>query len=484
MNKARGGKASKPFSKRTDTQSAAKRFDFNRSRASRARLLAYECVREVRTKAAFVREMIERLIDSSNMDAVDKAFASKLVIGVVSMRGSLDSILDRAMNCPDDVTLEVRDALVISVYEIVYLEKSPHAAVDQGVELVRAVAPAASGLANSVLRKVVALKASFPFGDPRTDIDAYALLHGFPTWLAKELISDLGSVAAHEFMVASNETAPLFVAVNSVRDQGGEVYDTLVRAKAEPEPVLLNGSLVPGCYHVSKHAVLNDGRIKRLVNKGCMLVSDAAPQAIADLVSADSASASFLEIGAGRGTKTIMLQSGMIRSYGQQASDFVCVDSNARKIRLLKERAVKYGIQVKSAYALNALDLAGTLGDQCFSTVFIDAPCTGLGTLRRHPEIRWRVSDAAIQEYADLGVKLMKSASAYVAQGGLLAFSTCTVTKRENENAVQTFLASEEGAGFSLQNVQSNGEEVPYFKTMLAPGGSDAHFCALLRKNA
>lgn len=466
--------------------SEPRRFDFNRSKASRARLLAYECVREIRIRKAFAHEMIEKLIDSSRMEAADKAFAAKLVLGVVSMRGSLDSILDRALNTPEDVNAELRDALVISVYEIVYLQKSPHAAVDQGVELARAVAPAAAGLANSVLRKVVALKAAFPFGDPRTDIDAYALLHGFPAWLVKELIADLGAEAAHAFLVASNTAAPLYVAVNDVRDQAGEVYETLVRAKADPQPVLVDGSLVPGCYQVAKHAVLNDGRIKRLVNNGCMLVSDAAAQAVSNLVASDAQPTTFLEIGAGRGTKTIMLQSGMFRLRGKQAPGFVCIDNIERKVRLLEERAVKYGIQVEEAFAANAQKLAeaGVIAGRMFDTIFIDAPCTGLGTLRRHPEIRWRITDEAISEYAKQGVQFMKSAAPFVAAGGMLTFSTCTVTKRENEDAVQAFLESEEGASFTLENVSADGRSKPFFKTQLTTGGSDAHFCAILRKGA
>lgn len=476
--------ANKTMKKHPNSQRELRRFDFNRNRASRARLLAYECLWEIRLRNSFAHEMIEKLIDSSNMDASDKAFAAKLVIGVVSMRGTLDDILDRAMNSPDDVSAEVRDALVISVYEIIYLQKSPHAAVDQGVELTRAVAPPAAGLANSVLRKVVALKPSFPFGDPRTDIDAYARLHGFPAWLVKELISDLGPASAHAFLVASNTTAPLFVAVNDVRDANGEVYETLVRAKAEPEPELIGGKLLSGCYRVSKHAVLNDGRIKRLVNKGCMLVSDAAAQAVAELVASCASPTSFLEVGAGRGTKTVMLQSGMFRLHGKQAANFVCVDNVERKVSLLQSRAAKYGIHVQEAIAANGLHLDKAIPGRLFETVFIDAPCTGLGTLRRHPEIRWRVSEKAISEYGALGERLMRSAAPFVAPGGILAFSTCTVTKRENEGAVQAFLESEEGSCFTLEPPQKYGGETPYFKTELATDGPDAHFCAILRKGA
>ncbi len=126
------------------------------------------------------REVMVRLVDEAPLSPEDRAFATRLVLGVVSTRGVLDDVLNRCMRTPHDVTDDVRDALQLSAYEIIFLEKSPHAAVDQGVELVRSIAPRAGGVANAVLRKVVAAKSRFPFGDPSSDIAAYARLHGFP----------------------------------------------------------------------------------------------------------------------------------------------------------------------------------------------------------------------------------------------------------------------------------------------------------------
>ena len=122
----------------------------------------------------------------------------------------------------------------IGVYEIYFLDKSPHAAVDQCVELVRTFEPRACGLANAVLRKAVALKEEFPFGDPQRDLEAFARQHAFPAWLAKRLIADVGHDAAREFMEASNEPAPLFVAVNAARAADEEVRAELEAAHGDP----------------------------------------------------------------------------------------------------------------------------------------------------------------------------------------------------------------------------------------------------------
>ena len=114
----------------------------------------------------------------------DRAFATRLVLGVVSARGTLDEIIDRSLRSPDDVQDDVRDALRIGVYEMYFLDKSPHAAVDQCVELVRTFAPKACGLANAVLRKASSLKGEFPFGNPQADLEAFARQYAFPVWLS------------------------------------------------------------------------------------------------------------------------------------------------------------------------------------------------------------------------------------------------------------------------------------------------------------
>ena len=192
-----------------------------RSKASPARLAALDVVRAVRERDAFAQDVIGTRIDRSDLSSEDRAFATKLALGVVSATGTLDEIIDRALNAPSDVKPDVRDALRVSTYEIIFLGKTPHAAVDQGVELVRSFAMSASGLANAVLRKIVLMRQAFPFGDPMRDPEALARLHAFPLWLARKLIVDLGPQEALDFMRASNEQAPLFIAVNAAKTSDG-----------------------------------------------------------------------------------------------------------------------------------------------------------------------------------------------------------------------------------------------------------------------
>ena len=265
-----------------------------RSKASPARLAALDVVRAVRERDAFAQDVIGTRIDRSDLSSEDRAFATKLALGVVSATGTLDEIIDRALNAPSDVKPDVRDALRVSTYEIIFLGKTPHAAVDQGVELVRSFAMSASGLANAVLRKIVLMRQAFPFGDPMRDPEALARLHAFPLWLARKLIVDLGPQEALDFMRASNEQAPLFIAVNAAKTSDEALVKAFDKLDEGLDPVSVDGVSVAGCYRVLDTRALLLPEVKRMFSQGKILVTDAASQLVAASVLPERKPASLL----------------------------------------------------------------------------------------------------------------------------------------------------------------------------------------------
>lgn len=448
--------------------------------ASPARQAALRVTSIVRERDAFAQELIHKYIDSSRMSREDRAFATRLTLGVVSSYGTLDDVINRCLDRVSDINDDVRDALRISTYEIIFLKKEPHAAVSQGVELVKTIAPKASGLANAVLRRIADKAHKFPFGDPRTDIEAFARLHAFPEWLAKRALLDLGPEATRDYLAGSNEPAPLFVAINAAKADESEVVETIVAAHGDPVAVSVNSEDIPGCYCLSEGRVLFDGRVRHMIQTGQLLVSDASSQQIARLVLTEEKPASLLEVGAGRGTKTVLIQSDAQRRYGSQIDEYVIVDNLEFKTNITAERAEEYGIHVSESITGDATVLDDVVGERAFDVVFIDAPCSGLGTLRRHPEIRWRLNPEKIDEFAKTGLALLKSASTHVTPGGSIVFSTCTITRAENIDVVKAFLASDEGASFSLAPIGG----APCFNPALKPGSPDAHFAVRLVKAA
>lgn len=460
----------------------------SKCKVSPARRSAYVCLKQIRRRDAFADDVIDKVIDRSDMDIRDRAFATRLVLGVVSTQGILDEALDMCMSSPKDVRPDLRDALRISAYELIYLKKDPYACVDQGVELARFVAPRASRLANAVLRKLSSIVPGFPFGDPSTDIKAYCRLHGFPLWLGKRIYGILDPKLAHSFISASNEPAPIFISVNPVKQAKSEIMDYLGKHSIELESVCVDGMAVDNCFKLLKPKDIAKDAMIDLIRSGSVIVSDAASQLIAQISinalrsSVDarenaSDQLSCLELCAGRGTKTILLQRNAALSFGNQFARYITVDNIEFKAKLLKDRVRDYGVSVDESICADILDLSFDR-DWLFDFVFLDSPCSGLGTLRRHPEIRWRVTNASIKDFSEKDIQLLTHSARFAKPGGLLVYSTCTIMPEENSHVVESFLNSKAGSDFELVSI--NGK--PTFATHLMPGGSDAHFCSILRR--
>ena len=444
---------------------------------SPARRVALDVLGAVRTRRAFASEVISSMIDTSSLSVQDKAFATRLVLGVVSTRGTLDELVERHLYDKKNLEPLVRDALRISCYEIVFLKKESFAAIDQGVELVRSVTQKAVGLANAVLRKIAGEAGGFPFGDPQKDLAAFARQYAFPAWMAGLLVREFGYQGAAEFMAASNEPAPLYIAVNALKATDQEVIGAFRSCGFEAKATAMGGAAIAGCLEVPDTKSLTDRNIKRLFSQGKILVSDAASQLIAAMALPEKPTGPFLEIGAGRGTKSILLQSGAMRRFGEQLPLEV-LDNHEFKVRLLEERAALYGARIDKAYVADASAPHGAFPAKAFDAVFVDAPCSGLGTLRRHPEIRWRIQPEDIDALAKASLAILTQASTAVKPGGVLTFSTCTVASAENQEVVKRFLGSASGKGFVLAPVEGK----PRVATRLRIGSSDAHFAVRMER--
>jgi 16S rRNA (cytosine967-C5)-methyltransferase len=423
------------------------------SKVTPARLLALEVTRQIRERRAYAHNLIESRVRSAKAPQAERDFATLLIMGVVATYGELDGLIDRAL-IHGSLKPDVRDALRISTYELFFLQREPHVAVDQGVELVRSFAPHAAGFANKVLREIAKLREAFPFGDPARDVEALAHQQAFPLWLARRLTADLGFDSTAEFMVASNTRAPLFLANLS---QG----TTLEIASSELSAWLPR------------------------IEAGELIVADASAQQVAALcVPEPAARGPFLEVGSGRGTKTVLLQHNALRAHGQQPALFA-LDLHAFKQDILNERIKQYRLEnvtplTGDATQLDKIIARGGLPES-FGGVLIDAPCSGTGTLRRHPEIRWQLTPKEVTAMAAQGLRMLRAVVRRIELGGFVVYSTCSVFCEENDQVIDAFLAAEEGKGFAL----APPDVVPNpFHPKLTPNSPDAHFAIKLIKHA
>ena len=481
------------------------------ARLSAARKAAYRIGAASRERAAFVHDLLDADATLRELDEADRAFARLLALGVASTWGTLDEAIDATLKSPSQVKANVRDALRISAYELLFLGKQPHAAVDQGVQLVRFVAPRAGGVANHVLRRISERAADFPYGDPAHDDAALARSQGFPLWLAKRLIAQMGRERAALFMEASNQPAPLFVGVNACRMSDADFEQLLDDYGIQARRIRLgsDGQPIAGCYQIRDARQVGADPLAGLLRDGSLIVSDAAAQAIVELAvsgadrlgslsefdsssssglelqgkssSGSAPAVSLLEIGAGRGTKSVLLQSHASRMLGSQLA-LTCVDNLGFKAGVLRKRAELCAAHIDDIVIADARNPIRKLEGRTFDICLVDAPCSGLGTLRRHPEIRWRLAPDDIAVLASDGLAMLRQASTMVAPGGRLVYSTCTVAPEENEGVIRAFLEGEEGADFGIVPIELAGSKRLTFSTELTAGAPDAHFACIMQR--
>jgi len=442
-------------------------------------MAAREVLTRVREGSAYAHEVLGATLKRLKLNAEDASFATRLAYGSLQTEGTLDEAIDRHLG-GKRIEPRVRDALRVSAYELLYLSSEQRAAVHQGVELVRSARKQAAGLANAVLRRIAEDSATFPWGDPETDVAALARLFGHPVWLAEMWIAELGRETATQVMAADNEPAPLFLATNPFAGTADEALAALEADGAHPKPCALPGCLVAGDAGAAvRGKALADGRV---------IAADAAAQLVARLVRARQGM-SVVEVGAGRGTKTLLMQAEAV-AHGGPATVYA-VDIHEFKSRLLAERLKRFGVPgvvslTGDATAFDTVEGAPAAGT--VDAVLVDAPCSGLGTLRRHPEKRWRVDVSDLESLSALGTRLLDAAALLVRPGGFVVYSTCTLADIENRGVVEAFLASERGSAFRIDPL---ADEVPaewqrfitpegYFRSVPETDGADGHFAVRL----
>ncbi|MEP6955096.1 MAG: 16S rRNA (cytosine(967)-C(5))-methyltransferase RsmB [Solirubrobacteraceae bacterium] len=367
--------------------------------ATPARRAAHAVVLRTLAGGAFTDRALHG--EAAGLDPRDRAMAKQLAFGTVQRRRTLDYVI--AAHADRELDPPVRAALQLGLFQLLYLDGvADHAAIGEAVELAKP--SPGHRLVNAVLRKVQREGVKLPGDDTP---QGAAIVHSHPEWLAELWWSWLGADEARALMAANNEPAELALRVNRL--------------------VAFDLSTIPGDR--AGDAIVLTGRFDALAHPGyaagAFTPQSRASQLVSEILDPQPGER-VLDLCAAPGGKTSDIAARM-GATGQ----VVAVERNEQRARALAQTCRRMGAANVEVVCADAREYTAPPGAGGFDRVLLDAPCSGLGTLRSHPDIRWRATPDAIERLAALQDELLDAARAALAPGGRLVYSVCTLSPAE-----------------------------------------------------
>lgn len=414
---------------------------------SEARVCAYRVLRRVFEQDAYADRAFHSCAEG--LAPRERALAMRLSYGAIQRIGTLDPAIER-LSGRSIAKLDpaVLAALRLGLYELLYSgAPAEHAIVDDAVELAKRARSRGHGLVNAVLRRAAREGQAVLGPLDETTPQGAAVAHSHPAWLAEMWWQQLGPDRACSLMSVDNEPAEHALRVNTLRADTDRVAASLQeRAGA----TLLHADL-PEAIVLAKPL---DLRASELWREGAVIAQSRAAMLVSHVLDPQPGE-SVLDLCAAPGGKTTHIAALM---HGQ--GRILALERHPGRARQLRETVERLGagnVEVQVADA----SVPRPPGES-FDRVLVDAPCSGLGTLQGHPDLRWRASEQKIRELAALQCKILGAAAEAVRAGGTLIYATCTISITENERQIEAFLNSH--AEFELQ---------PALPAASGPGGGD-----------
>lgn len=414
---------------------------------TQARLLAVRVLDRVQRARAYADLSLHHHLAHSNLSAADRALATEIVYGTLRWRGRIDYLLDQLLDQKiDELEPVVASALRVGAYQLLFTDRIPaSAAVDEAVRCTRALGvERATGLVNAVLRRLSREHAGIELPSLEDDPLGH-LTHtlSLPGWIAQRWLDQFGAEDAAALATVSNAAPPLTVRVNSQRTTRDALLAELATRFPDAAP----------CTYARDGITLGrkgDPQRDPAFLAGQFTVQDEAAQLVVGLLDPQPGDL-VLDTCAAPGGKTTGIAERLAGRGGVLA-----LDRNPQRLRLVARATRRLGLagvhtlerdasrslaDLPTAW-LDALEGVRELPVEklLFDRALVDAPCSGLGTLRRNPDARWRVSEGAPRDLARIQLQILKQTATVLRPGGTLVYSTCTLTPEENEDVLQEFL--------------------------------------------
>ena len=430
-----------------------------------ARAAALDILMRCRRDSAWSGAVIDNAIKKYELSRRDAALASKLCLGVLQNSSLCDYYI--GCYCSGKLEPKVRDILRMGVYQLLFLDRiPPRAAVSEAVRLCRENgAPRAAGLVNAILRRISEQKEELPAIPGEGTAEYLSVKYSHPLWLAEYMTDYKGYAFTEAFFAANNSEAPLTVQINTLKVSVEDYLRALDRqgkAYRAPEP--------SGCIE------LDGGAAAELpgFEEGLFYVQDRAARMAAEIAAPESGMR-VLDACSSPGGKSFASAIAM----GNKGS-ILSSDIHEKKLRLVRQGAERLGIGIISTKAMDARSHDAEL-DGAFDVVIADVPCSGMGVIRKKPEIRTK-EKSSVEALPAIQRAILENTANYVAPNGVLLYSTCTVLREENEDVINAFLASH--AEFRTESFSVCGIDAESGMHTFWPNvdGTDGFFAAKLRK--
>lgn len=442
---------------------------------------ALRALRDVDVKAAYANLALDHHLSGSKLEGRERALATELAYGVTRRRATLDWAISQVATRPlEKMDPWVRNILREAVYQILYMDRIPHsAAVDQAVELAKQYGHA--GLAkfvNGVLRNLIRRLPELKWPDEAAEpIRALAVKHSYPEWLVSHWLERFGRGEAVRLLEAGNQVPPLTVRVNRLKATREEAAAALAEEGVRTEPT----------RHSPQGLIIRDltsaswlYRLKAM-KQGLITVQDESSMLAAAVV-APQPGWTVIDVAAAPGGKSTHLAELM-----DNQGHVIALDIHPHKVDLIEQNAARLGTTIVQAVCLDARRVGEMMPERA-DAILCDLPCSGLGTLSRRPDARWRKSPEDVEALVPVQRAILESAAKALKPGGVLVYSTCTIQPAENEELVEAFVADHPEFrfdniwGYLPESIAREGQAEGYVQLLPHVHGTDGFFIARMVK--
>ncbi len=445
---------------------------------SNVRSFATEILTQVDTHKAYADVLLDRTLKDRPLEELDRALLTEIVYGTLRWRGKLDAELSRHLRRPlSEIDPRIRNLLRLTSYQLLFLDRVPdYAAVNEAVELAKLHRGGkTAGFVNGVLRNLLRSRdrAAILHREERS-LSSLAIEYSHPEWLVKKWRQEFGLQSAINLMRANNEKAPLVIRVNSLRCSRDRLLQAFSRAGISAAPTRFSPQGV---------SVQPAGGVESFpgFSEGWFQVQAESSQLVGLLLSARPGER-ILDACAAPGGKATHIAELM-----KDQGELIAIDKSKPGLAKLRDNATRLGITCIQPYHADAgRDLDNSLSGP-YDRILVDAPCSGLGTLRAHPEIKWHRNEADLQRLSLLQSKLLDRVAWHLKRGGILVYATCTLTREENEQNLESFLMRHdefelEDAARYLPTEAQYMTKGKYFQALPQRDNTDGFFAARLKK--